>query len=61
MIAANDRNFPSLNLTTGPNLPDIDLEVGGWIFRACACFSLKKGGDMGKSGEWRRVAPLVLQ
>ena len=27
MIAANDRNFPCLNLTTGPNLPDVDLEV----------------------------------
>ena len=25
-IAGNDRNFPCLNLTTGPNIPDYDLE-----------------------------------
>eukprot|EP00041_Stephanoeca_diplocostata_P004961 m.53855 g.53855 ORF g.53855 m.53855 type:complete len:798 (-) comp15471_c1_seq1:129-2522(-) len=27
VIAPNDRNFPALNMTTGPNLPDTDLEA----------------------------------
>ena len=27
LIAPNDRNFPCLNLTTGPNMPDTDLEA----------------------------------
>ena len=27
LMAPNDRNFPCLNLTTGPNMPDTDLEA----------------------------------